>query len=188
MNWDTILTSVWDAANSPFGIGLLAAAVLWIVNRVYAKKPQWQKYEGSIIAAVKLAEKQIPDDTPNKSAAKLDAALRYVLDVHREVENRRATAEEVAAIREGIQIVHSDLESGGGLEKPLKDAAKTAVILLLVGVLALCGCTTMVITPGAGPVNVGATSSLVTTEGQETDSRQVPATQPMEDVDDADSH
>jgi len=186
MNWDTILTNVWGAVNSPFGIGILAAVVLWVLNRLYAKKPQWKKYEGTIIAAVKLAEKQIPDDTPNKAAAKLDAALRYVLNVHREVENRRATAQEVAAIREGIQIVHANLETGGALAT----AVKTACILLLACCLAFSGsgCTTVVVSPGAGPVNVGATSSLVTTEGQETDSRQAPATQPMEDVDDANPH
>ena len=49
--------------------------------------------------------------------AKLDAALRYVLGVFEDVEGRRATPTEVADLKEGIQIVHADLEAGGALDK-----------------------------------------------------------------------
>ena len=143
MNWQflqTILETIWAALNSPVGIAAVAGVVLWILNKLYAKKPDWKKYEGSIIAAVKLAEKSIPDDTPNKAAARLDAALRYVLKIHHEVENRIATAQEVATIREGIQIVHAELESSGLLQKNLTKAVKAALILLMVGVLAVGGC------------------------------------------------
>ena len=37
--------------------------------------------EGSIITGIKLAEKEIPDDTPNAGLAKLDAALRLHLEL-----------------------------------------------------------------------------------------------------------
>ena len=65
---------VWDVMNSPAGITAMAGVFLWLLNRLYAKKPLWKRFEGSIISAVRFAEKEIPDDTPGKSLARLDAA------------------------------------------------------------------------------------------------------------------
>jgi hypothetical protein len=174
MNWEAIFTTIWSLLNSAMGVAVVAGVVLYILNKVYGKKPDWKKYEGTIIAAVKWAEKQIPDDVPNKAAARLDEALKYVLKIHAEVENRQTTAAELAVLREGIQIVHAELEAKDGLVSN----AKTALILLMVGVLALgvCGCTVVTVPPGAGPVNVGASNALVVTDGQETDNQQDPAT------------
>ena len=115
MNAERIFELVWTALNSPAVIAGLAAVVLWAINRLYAKRPAWQAYEGSIIAAVKWAEKQIPDDTPNKAAAKLNAAMQYVLRVFEEVNHRRATDAETSELREGVQILHAELEAAGGL-------------------------------------------------------------------------
>jgi hypothetical protein len=96
--------------------------VLWLLNRLYAAKPTWQPFEGTIIAAVKWAEKEIPDDTPNKSLVRLNAALNYVVKVY---EQARGTATEQvkAQLREGIQIVHAELEAAGNLpDKPAAEA------------------------------------------------------------------
>lgn len=116
MNAERIFELVWTALNSPAVIAGLAAVVLWAINRLYAKRPAWQAYEGSIIAAVKWAEKQILDDTPNKAAAKLNAAMQYVLRVFEEVNHRRATDAETAELREGVQILHAELEAAGNLD------------------------------------------------------------------------
>ena len=116
MNWETIFQSVWELLNSPVGIAAIAGLALWLLNRLYAAKPAWQKYEGAIISGIKYAEKQIPDDADNKSLAKLDAALRYVLKVYQEVNNRTATAKEVAELKDGISIVHNELEAEGTLK------------------------------------------------------------------------
>ncbi len=112
-----VLKAVWGVVNSPLGIAVVAGLVLYLLNRLYVARPTWQRFEGAIISAVKHAEKQIPDDTPNKALAKLDAALRYVLSVFEDVEGRRAKPKEVADLKEGIQIIHADLEAGGGLDK-----------------------------------------------------------------------
>ncbi|MFA5265156.1 MAG: hypothetical protein WC378_15140 [Opitutaceae bacterium] len=170
MNWETIFTTIWSLLNSAMGVAVVAGVVLYILNKVYGKKPDWKKYEGTIIAAVKWAEKQIPDDSPNKAAARLDEALKYVLKIHAEVENRQTTAAELAVLREGIQIVHAELEAKDGLTT----AVKTALILMMVGLLAFGGCTGVYVSPGAGPVSVGAASSLVSTEGQQTKNKQGP--------------
>lgn len=172
MNWNTMLETIWAAMNSAVGITCIAGAALWLLNKLYARKPDWKKYEGTIIAAVKYAEKMIPDDSENKAAKRLDEALKYVLAVHHEIENRTATAAELANLREGIQIVHAELESKDGLTS----VVKTALILFMVGVLFMGGCTVVTVPPGAGPVNVGASNAMVVTDGQDTDNQQSPVT------------
>ena len=116
MNFNVILEALWNAMNSPVGIAAIAGLVLWLLNRLYAAKPAWAKYEGAIISGIKYAEKQIPDDADNKSLARLDAALRYVLKVYQEVNKRTASAKEIADLKDGISIVHNELEAGGTLK------------------------------------------------------------------------
>ena len=114
MNWTTILQVAWDVVNSPAGITVMAGGLIWLLNRLYAAKPAWQAFEGTIIAAVKWAEKEIPDDASNKAVKRLDAALAYVLKVY---EDARGTADAQTRreMREGIQIVHAELEASGTL-------------------------------------------------------------------------
>ena len=114
MNWTTILQVAWDVVNSPALIALAAGGLVWLLNRLYAEKPAWQAFEGTIIAAVKWAEKEIPDDASNKAVKRLDAALAYVLKVY---EDARGTADARTRqeMREGIQIVHAELEAAGNL-------------------------------------------------------------------------
>jgi hypothetical protein len=115
MNGTDILTLLWTAVNSPFGYMTAAAVLLWLLNRLYAAKPGWAAYEGTIISAVKFAEKEIPDDVPNKGLARLDSALKYVLKVYEEVNGKRATTQTAATLKEGIQIVHDNLQANGTL-------------------------------------------------------------------------
>ena len=119
MNWTTMLQVVWDVVNSPAVIALMAGGLLWLLNRLYAAKPAWQAFEGTIIAAVKWAEKEIPDDTPNKAFNRLNAALNYVLKVYEEARGKPADAQTKNELREGIQIVHAELEASGNLDAPV---------------------------------------------------------------------
>jgi len=116
MNWQTILGVVWEVLNSPAGIAAIAGIVLYLLNRLYAAKPTWAQYEGAIISAVRFAEKEIPDDMPNKGLRRLDAALKYVLRVFSEVNKREPTRAEAMALREGVQIVHNELDAEGVLK------------------------------------------------------------------------
>lgn len=115
MTWQTILAVLWTVLNSPAGIAAMAGLILWGLNRLYLARPEWQQYEGTIIAAIKFAEKTIPDDVPNKGLERLDTALKYVLQVYEQTNGRRATAQTEANLKEGIQIVHANLESNGNL-------------------------------------------------------------------------
>ena len=110
---EQILTLVWTALNTPAGITVMAGLILWVINRIYAAKPGWAAYEGAIISAVKFAEKTIPDDAPNKGLARLDAALKYVVKVYEQANGKRASAKTVADLKEGVQIVHNELQALG---------------------------------------------------------------------------
>ena len=104
---------LWQVLNSPAAITAAAAVVLWLLNRLYAAKPLWQQFEGTVISAVKFAEHEIPADTPNKALARLDTALGYVLRVFEDVEGRRAKPEEQRELKEAIQTSHAALEATG---------------------------------------------------------------------------
>lgn len=111
----SILTAIWALINSPIGVGLVAAALAAGLAALYKRHPNWRRFEGTIIAAVKAAEKAIPDDTPSVGARRLNAALQYTIRVVAETTGRVPTAAETANLIEGIQIIHADLEATGGM-------------------------------------------------------------------------
>jgi hypothetical protein len=102
---------VLEILNSPAVSVAIASLVVYLLNRLYAKKPAWKKYEGTVISAIRYAEKAIPDGTANKSAARLDTALKYALNVIEIREKRILTDVEKAEISEGIQITHDRMEA-----------------------------------------------------------------------------
>ena len=107
--------SIWDFLNSPAAITAIAGVILWLLNRLYAKKPLWQQWEGTIIEAVRFAEKAVPDDAENKAIQRLDAALRYVLKIYEGMKSRPATDAEINEIKDGIRLVHNELDIEGAL-------------------------------------------------------------------------
>ena len=166
-----ILAMVWAFLNSPFGLGMVITAVMWIGAKIYASRPSWRKYEGAIIEAIKFAEREIPDDTPNKAIGRINAALQYVLKIHREINNRGATPEEVTEIKEGIRIVHAELEANGNLAKP--PSTLVAILLCCTLLFTGLGCQVIFQTPESGTATVGSpNNSAVTTDGQDTESNQ----------------
>lgn len=118
MDLSTILTWVWSALNSAMGITFIATIVLYFLSRLYSAKPLWQQYEGVIISGIKFAEKNIPDDTPNKGLAKLDEALRYAIKVYEQTTQKRASRKVQAELENGIGIIHAKLASDDALPLP----------------------------------------------------------------------
>ena len=122
MNDETIINALGQFFNSGFGFAVTWAAVvgffIFLASKFNPLQEAWKKYEGSIITGIKLAEKQVPDDTPNAGLAKLDAALKFVLDAYAEAnKGKQPSAKLVEEIKQGIQIKHSDLDRFGGLSK-----------------------------------------------------------------------
>ena len=104
------MEQIWTFLQTGPGLILIGSIVLFALNLLYAKKPAWRKFEGTIITAIRLAEKNISDDTANKSLARLDDALEYVIGVYETVEKKRATAKTQAALREAIAIKHDEMK------------------------------------------------------------------------------
>ena len=122
MNAETIINALGQFFSSGFGFAVTWAAVvgffIFLASKFNPLQEAWKKYEGSIITGIKLAEKQVPDDTPNAGLAKLDAALKFVLDAYAEAnKGKQPSAKLVEEIKQGIQIKHSDLDRFGGLSK-----------------------------------------------------------------------
>ncbi len=115
MNWETVWGVVWTALNSPVGVTVAASAALWALNKLYAAKPAWQRYEGAIIKGVQWAEKEIPDDVANKHIRRADAALQYVLKAYERLNGRRADDRMREQLAQGVEVVHADLEASGVL-------------------------------------------------------------------------
>ena len=120
MNDNSILDAILDILNSGFGFMLawvtIMAAFFWLASKFNPFEEKWKAWEGSIITGIKLAEKQIPNDTPNASLAKLDAALRFVLQAYAESNHGQKPPESlVEELKQAIQIKHADLDRYGGL-------------------------------------------------------------------------
>lgn len=111
MDWTKILESAWVLLNSPAGVAAFVAFLVWLINKIVAKKPAlWAKYRGTILSAVKLAEKEIPDTSTNAGLLKLDWALKRIVEAVEKVEARKLTPPEIADLTEGISIVHDAAE------------------------------------------------------------------------------
>ena len=107
--------SIWNLLNSPAAITAIAGIILWLLNRLYAKKPLWAQFEGTLIEAVRFAEKAVPDDAENKAVQRLDQALKYVLKIYEGMKSRPATVAEINEIKDGIRLVHNELDIEGAL-------------------------------------------------------------------------
>lgn len=110
-----IVEKLWDLLNSPAGIVFVAAALLYALNKIYDRRPAWRAFEGSIISAIKFAEKIISDDTKNAGLQKCDEALRYVVKVYAETRGKAPNRKLVESLREGVKIIHAQLEAAGTL-------------------------------------------------------------------------
>jgi len=108
------LAWVWQQLGTPQGLAAIAGMFSWLIAKLFTRKPKWKeyfdKYKGTMLSAVKLAEKEIPDGTENKSMARADQALKYILSVHQEL--NRASAED---LKQALSVVHDEAEAAENL-------------------------------------------------------------------------
>lgn len=106
---------IWAVANSPLGITIISAVVIFLLGKVFTAKPEWEKtfiqYRGLFFDAVRAAEKAIPDTTENKSAAKADAALKYLLKIEPGL-SRSPTEDLKRALEETLAIEAAKAKAG----------------------------------------------------------------------------
>lgn len=117
--------TLWTFLNSPIGILIVTTLIGSIAGWLFKKQPKWEKFydrhKGVFFDAVRWAEGAIPDDTRNKSAAKLDAALRYILQMDPYVTITKTD------LAKGINKAHAEVEAKKALSAPASAAEiKTA--------------------------------------------------------------
>jgi len=120
IDWAAVGAAILAFLNSSIGFGLVVIVIGFILRKIFAARPNWKQYKGTIISGIRWAEKTIPDDTGNSALAKTDAALKYVLAVFIEHEGRKPTDAEKHALDEGIRIEHDRMEREGKIHKPKK--------------------------------------------------------------------
>jgi hypothetical protein len=96
-------------------ITALAGVATWAVAKLFTAKPEWKKYEGLLITAVKAAEKIIPDDAENKSLARADAALRVFNERYAVAYGKFPSDAIVTVARLALPIIHDQIEAEGTL-------------------------------------------------------------------------
>ncbi len=122
---ETALLTLWNIFTSSLGIALVwigvFAAGLFLLDLYFPLRKAWEKHEGTIITGIKLAEKAIPDDTPNAGLLRLDEALRFVLAAYAEQNHGSHPSPDLQReLKEGIQIKHAELERLGNLPRSRK--------------------------------------------------------------------
>ena len=96
-------------------ITAIAGVATWAVAKLFTAKPEWKKYEGLLITAVKAAEKIIPDDAPNTSLARADAALRVFNERYAVAYGKFPTDAIITVARLALPIIHDQIEAEGTL-------------------------------------------------------------------------
>lgn len=110
---DTLL----EFLSQPFTVMIIVGLFVALLTYLFTANPSWAKYEGILITAIKFAEKAIPDNTSNKSAARFDAALKETLRQYQQVYNTAPPTWLQRAFALAIPIVHDALEQRGTLDK-----------------------------------------------------------------------
>ena len=86
------------------------------LGKVFTAKPKWKalvlQYGPKFMQAVKMAEKNIPDNTPNKGAARLDAALKFLIQLEPKLHTVKETD-----LKAALTAVHTTAEANGNLKK-----------------------------------------------------------------------
>jgi hypothetical protein len=104
-----ILHLIWAFANSAVGVTLISGALFWILGRIFTASPKAEQlvntYKGLFFDAVRHAEKTIPDGSPNTSASRADAALKFILQLEPALAKKKE-----ADVRAALNIAHSALE------------------------------------------------------------------------------
>ena len=103
---------IWAFLNSPVGMALVMGFLAWILGKLWASKPEWEKYyntyKGAFFSAVKWAEQHIDDDAEGAAATKADAALKYLLKIQPGLSKYKEES-----LREAITKAHTDIEEKG---------------------------------------------------------------------------
>jgi uncharacterized membrane protein YccC len=117
-----ILDILSTLLNSVIGIllGMVAVfvTVFWLLNKLDPFNDRWRQWEGSIITAIKRAEKEVSPEIPHAGQIKLNAAMDHVLKDYALANGGKRPSRRLSRqLRQGIQTKHADLDRFGGLKE-----------------------------------------------------------------------
>jgi len=111
----TLLNSVIGVL---LGMAFVITTVFWLLSKLDPFHDQWRQWEGSIITAIKLAEKKVSDEIPHAGQIKLNTAMDHVLKDYALANGGKRPSRRLARqLRQGIQTKHADLDRFGGLKE-----------------------------------------------------------------------
>ncbi len=125
--------------NTDMVVSLVIGAIVTYLVKWFATSQgaSFKKYEGLLMTAIKAAEKLIPDDTPNKGAARADHAMKLFVEEYERVTGVSADQKVVEAAALAIPRIHALLESGGNLAPQNPQSGFTRIWTCLVLFLGL---------------------------------------------------
>jgi len=89
----------------------------YIITVFLKKKPEYLKYMGYIITAIKFAEKAIPDNSTHIGLQKMDTAMKKFIELYTQYEGKPPSKKLTAKVSSKMAMVHQDLELNGTLHK-----------------------------------------------------------------------
>ena len=105
---------LWTMLNSPVAATVIASILAAILGKIFLAKPEWkvvyEKYKPAFMAAVKYAEKLIPDETPSAGLRRLDVALQKVVEI-----DAALNSVPTPILTQVMNMVHAEAESGGNI-------------------------------------------------------------------------
>ena len=109
-----LLDWIWEKMNTSAGLELVAILFALIAGKIYLKKPKWKmyydEYQGYLVAAIKFAEKKIPDGSEDKAKRRADAALNYALGVIQAGKSKSSVLDS-GALGQALNVVHDMSET-----------------------------------------------------------------------------
>lgn len=117
-----ILILVWEFLQTGTGMMVSGFIILFMLNKIFDAKPSWKKYEGFMIAAIKQAEKWVPDGTGNKGLQKADKALKYFIESYEKAKGKTPSRKLLSDVQNGMPIVHHKID---GILKHLDSMKKS---------------------------------------------------------------
>ena len=112
---ETLVQIAVRLLESPTVQTAVIGVIAWAFVKLFERKTEWVKYKGYVIAAVKWAEKAVPDDAENKSIRRMDEALKRFVTLYEIAEKVTPSATLLDTVRAQISVVHDQLESEGTL-------------------------------------------------------------------------
>lgn len=106
MKMETVLAIL----SNPSVVAIMISILVVLLRALFTRQTKWKEYVGYAIQAVRYAEKQIPDDTPNAGMKRFDQALKHVLQVWERVEGRQATEKEAAQLGNLVNKAHAEIK------------------------------------------------------------------------------